>query len=108
MDLYEEILGAGMAVRYDNNGVVEFVFLDDEDKTYRVLTSELDEGWREKLRSILVLNAPTLPLPVIARLLRYSWEDIGFEYSGLTSTEKELISEDTFNVLVKWVKETGE
>ena len=42
---------------------------------------------------------------VIKDLLRYSWEDINYQYSGLTDREKELLHEETFERLVKWARE---
>lgn len=37
---------------------------------------------------------------VMKRLLRHSFKDINYQYSGLTPEEKKLVSKDEFEVLV--------
>ena len=47
--IYEETLGAAMGVRFNDDGIVTFVFLDEDDKEYPVYTRDLDPGWERKL-----------------------------------------------------------
>lgn len=35
------------------------------------------------------------------RLLAHSWEDIGYEYDGLTSAERSCITREEFDTLVR-------
>lgn len=53
--LYEEVLGAGMAVRYNDESIVEFVVADEYDQEVVVRVADLDAGWREKLSSLVQL-----------------------------------------------------
>jgi hypothetical protein len=43
----------------------------------------------------------------ILRLLARSWHDIGYAYPGLTSNEREVISQDTFTELLRWMMDEG-
>ena len=40
----------------------------------------------------------------VLRLLAYSWQDIDFQYSGLTKAEKQLITEKQFQFMVHQMK----
>jgi hypothetical protein len=40
----------------------------------------------------------------IAKFMRYSLDDIGYNYNELTEAEKTLCSKDEFVALVEWVK----
>jgi hypothetical protein len=53
MKIVEEVLGAGLAVRYNEYGIYEFVFLDQDDGTHILAADDLDKGWQEKLRKAL-------------------------------------------------------
>lgn len=46
---------------------------------------------------------PIISLDSIRRLLRHSWKDIGFEYDGLTASEKECITREEHALLLPWV-----
>lgn len=47
--IYEETLGAAMGVRFNDDGIVSFVFLDEDDNQYVISTRDLDRGWEGKL-----------------------------------------------------------
>lgn len=49
----EIILGATLAIRTNDLGDVRFIFLDEDDNEHSVYWSELDKGWRVKLRKVL-------------------------------------------------------
>lgn len=49
----EEVLGAGMAVFFNDSGVVAFVLVDEYNHEIIVRTEDLDTGWEAKLRAAL-------------------------------------------------------
>ena len=48
----------------------------------------------------MAIKRISLPVSVL-QLLAYSWEDIGFEYDGLTGEEKSLMSEEDFDAIIR-------
>ena len=51
--MVETTLGAAMAVLHDDEGVVAFVFLDEDDMRHTIPVEELDEDWENLLREAL-------------------------------------------------------
>lgn len=51
-------------------------------------------------------TVPLNDMLAILRLLRYSWEPVGFDYSGLTEEERKLVDRPTFERLVQLTKDT--
>lgn len=51
--IVEEVLGAGLCVRYNRYGIVEFVFNDEDDRVHVLPADDLDKGWEKKLRRSL-------------------------------------------------------
>ena len=47
--MYEEVLGPGLAVRYRPEGFVGFIFLNPDDQPTFVPVGELDPDWKDKL-----------------------------------------------------------
>lgn len=45
-------------------------------------------------------------IQISIKFLKYSLEDINFTYQYLSDKEKELITEDEFNLLIKYLNET--
>tara|TARA_R110000744_G_scaffold5421_17_gene19229 strand:+ start:423 stop:617 length:195 start_codon:yes stop_codon:yes gene_type:complete len=49
----------------------------------------------------------TLPLSIV-KLLRYSWQDINFNYELLTDAEKQCVPEGEFNLIVERIRRYDE
>jgi hypothetical protein len=52
-DEQEIVLGAGMVIYLDRNGIRRFVLLDENDRGVCVYTEDLDPEWKELLLEAL-------------------------------------------------------
>ena len=84
------------------------VLLDEPKTTGIVRIMQKSNG--EVLHVIHVNALPfgSAELEALKRLLHYSWEDIVYKYSGLTSGEKEAIGREEFETLKKWINDDEE
>lgn len=46
---FSEVLGAGLEVHFTPKGLLYFIFLDEDDKPHKIVASDLDKDWEEKL-----------------------------------------------------------
>lgn len=75
-------------------GPVAFALEIEGNRRYKVSVELLREGAASTANAV----------EAVRRLLRYSWEPIGYTYEKLTDEERKAIKQDEFDELVQWVK----
>jgi hypothetical protein len=101
-DKPEEVLPAGSL------GIVQYRPKDEDpsasfDIGVTWLTTDLRTTGIEVAESDVEVLPPVSSVAVLTGLLRYSWNDIGYKHSGLTDSEKAIVSPEQFVTLVNWV-----
>ena len=67
------------------------------------LDVDVDCGWMEIIHPDRMSDSKFIETS--KKLLRYSFEDINFNYHYLSGKEKEIITEEEFNLLIKYLNE---